>query len=156
MMVSAEHLCFKIVADFIYQINFEERLSADEVPYHTLLFHVILMVKNVVNCLFCHLPRHTLFRVFPYEIAIFTSKLAVFSDNESYIFRSTYDNLSLIVLLSIFKIMRLYQGIPKNKILYNLLYTNFDTHNSSHHHIHFGNYLDIYKNILLNIEYYNY
>lgn len=83
MVVSAEHLCFKIVAYFVYQVNFEERFSADEVPHNAFFLHIILMVEDIVNCQFSYLPGHTLFRVFPYEVAIFAGKLAVFGNDES-------------------------------------------------------------------------
>ena len=89
MVVTPEHLHLQVVADSVYQVYFEERLSADKVPNDTFLAHILLMVEDVVNSLFCHLPRHPLFRVLPYEVAIFTGKLAVLCDDESDVLGNT-------------------------------------------------------------------
>lgn len=89
MVVTPEHLHLQVVADSVYQVYFKKRLSADEVPYDALLAHILLVVEDIVNSLLCYLPGHTLFRVLPYEVAIFTGKLAVLCDDESDVLGNT-------------------------------------------------------------------
>ena len=49
----------------------------------------MLMTQDVVNRFLGYIPRHTLFLVFLYKIAVFTSKLAVLGDNKRDIFCHT-------------------------------------------------------------------
>ena len=89
MVVSAEHLNLEVIANLVNQVYFKKRLSADEVPYDALLAHILLVVEDIVNSLLCYLPGHTLFRVLPYEVAIFTGKLTVLCDDESDVLGNT-------------------------------------------------------------------
>ena len=91
MVIPSKHLRFQIVTDFVYQVYLQERLATDKIPNYALFPKVIFMAKNIVNSLFCYLPRHPFFCVFTYEIAILTSKLAVLRYNER-------DVLSLTIL----------------------------------------------------------
>ena len=82
MVVSAKHLNLEIVTNLIYQVYLQERLSTYKIPDDTLLFHIFLMVEDIVNSSLSYLPGHSLFRIFAYEVAILTSKLAVFGNDE--------------------------------------------------------------------------
>ena len=82
MVVSTVHLHFEIIAYLIYQIYLQERLTADKVPNDTFLFHIILMIEDIVYSSLSYLPGHSLFRVLTYEVAVFASELAVLGDNE--------------------------------------------------------------------------
>ena len=86
MMVAAEHLRLQIIANLIYEIYFQERLAADEVPHYRLLAKILFVVEYIIYSLFSHLPRHTLLLVLTHEVAIFTSQLAILSDNKSDVF----------------------------------------------------------------------
>ena len=48
------------------------------------------MIKDIINCLFCDLPRHTFFRIFSYKITIFTRKLTILSYDKGYSFCFTF------------------------------------------------------------------
>lgn len=82
MVVAAEHLGLEIVAYAVDKLDFEERLSADEVPYHRLFGEVVLMVENIVDCRLGHVPRHALLLVLAHKIAIPACKLAILRDDE--------------------------------------------------------------------------
>lgn len=90
MMIASEHLLLQVVANLVYEVNLEERLAPDEVPHHTLLLELILVVEDIVNGLLCHLPGHPLLRVLPHEVAILASQLAVFCDNERDILKRAF------------------------------------------------------------------
>ena len=87
MMVPAEHLRFQVIAYPVNQIDFKERLAANEVPYHAFLPHFAFVVKDVVNGLLRHLPRHPLFRVLPHQITVFAGQLAVLRHDERDVLR---------------------------------------------------------------------
>lgn len=89
MVVSSVHLNFQIVAYAVDKVYLKERLTTNKVPYHALLLHVSLMVENVVNSLFRHLPRHALLSVLANKIAILAGELAVLGDDESDVLRHT-------------------------------------------------------------------
>ena len=82
MMIPAIHLGLEIIANPIDQVYFEERFSTDEIPDDAFFLHLRLTIKNIINCFFSHIPSHTLVGIFPDEVAILTSKLAVFCDYE--------------------------------------------------------------------------
>lgn len=87
MVVAAEHLRLQVVADAVYQVDFQERLAADEVPHDTLLAHLILVVEDIVYGRLGHLPRHPLLRVLAHEVAVLASQLAVLRDDEGDVLR---------------------------------------------------------------------
>lgn len=87
MMVPAEHFRLQVITDPVNQIDFEERLAANEVPYHTRLPHLAFVVKDVVNGLLRHLPRHPLFRVLSHQITVFAGQLAILRHDERNVFR---------------------------------------------------------------------
>ena len=82
MVLPAEHLHLQIIAYLVNQLYLYERLTTNEIPHNTRLLHAILMRENIIDGSFCHVPRHPLFRVLSYEIAILASKLTVLRDNE--------------------------------------------------------------------------
>ena len=101
MMVAAEHLRLQIIANLIYEIYFQERLAADEVPHYRLLAKILFVVEYIIYSLFSHLPRHTFLLVLTHEVAIFTSQLAILSDNKSDVF--SHSRLpGIILFLDIF------------------------------------------------------
>ena len=66
MVIASEHLLLQVIANLVDEVNLEERLAPDEVPYHALLLEVILMVEDIVNGLLCYPPGHPLLRVLPH------------------------------------------------------------------------------------------
>ena len=86
MVVATEHLDFQIVTNLVDQVDFEKRLSADEVPHDGLLCVFPLMAEDIVDGRFRNVPRHALFFVFSDKIAVFASELAVFGDNKRDVF----------------------------------------------------------------------
>ena len=79
VVAAAEHLHLQVVADAVDKFYFEERFSADEVENHRLgvEYVVMLVVEDVVDGRFCHLPRHPLLLVLSHQVAIFAGQLAV-------------------------------------------------------------------------------
>ena len=82
MVIPAKHFCFQVITYFVYQIYLQKRFPTNEIPNDRLFPELVLMVENVINSLFCYLPGHLLFCILSYEVAVFTSKLAVFRDYE--------------------------------------------------------------------------
>ncbi len=87
MVVQLEHAQLEIVADFVNQLNFQERLPTNKVPHHALLAELILLRQHIVNKLLRRLPRHPLLHILPHQIAILTSQLAVLRDYERDVLR---------------------------------------------------------------------
>ena len=83
VMIPAIHFRLQIVAYLIYQFHFQKWLTTNEVPYHTFFSIFFFMVKDIVNCLFSYIKRHSLFFILTNQVAIFTCKLAIFGNNES-------------------------------------------------------------------------
>ena len=82
MMITFEQFYLYIIAYLVNQVDFQERLPTDKIPYYTLFLEILLMVKNVINSLLGNLPGHPLFRVLSHEVAVFTSQLTILGDNE--------------------------------------------------------------------------
>ena len=82
MVLPAEHLHLQIVAYLVNQLYLYERLATNEIPHNTRLSHILLVTEDVVNILPCYLVVHSLFRILPYEVAVFAGELAVLRDNE--------------------------------------------------------------------------
>ena len=85
MVVAAEHLGFQIVTNAVYQVDFKKRFSPDKIPNYR-LFGKFILVEYVVYGRFGRCSGHTLLSVFPYQIAIFTSKLAILGDDKRNVF----------------------------------------------------------------------
>ena len=90
MVIPLKHLLLQIVADFVNQLNLQEWFTTDEVPDDAFFTKILFMVENIVNGSLRHLPCHPLLRVLSHEVAILTGKLAILSDDESYILRFTF------------------------------------------------------------------
>ena len=56
MMISSEHLRFKIVTNFINQIYLQKGFTTDEIPYYRLFFKVFFMIQNIIYRLFRNIP----------------------------------------------------------------------------------------------------
>ena len=82
MVVSTEHLHLEKVAYLVDKVYLQKGFAAYKVPYHTLLLHLVLMVKHLVNGLLSNLPGHPLFRVLSHEVAVLTSQLTVLCDDK--------------------------------------------------------------------------
>ena len=61
MMVMAEHFDLYIITYSIDQLNFEEGLTTNEIPYYRLFLKLIFTTKNIIYSLLCYLPRHPFF-----------------------------------------------------------------------------------------------
>lgn len=82
MMSPAVHLHFQVVANLVYQINLKKWFAPNEVPYHTLLLHLVLIAEDIINRLLRHFPWHPLLGILPHQVAILASQLAVLRNNE--------------------------------------------------------------------------
>lgn len=82
MMSPAVHLHFQVVANLVYQINLKKWFASNEVPYHTLLLHLVLIAEDIINRLLRHFPWHPLLCILPHQVAILASQLAVLRNNE--------------------------------------------------------------------------
>ena len=101
MMSPAVHLHFQVVANLVYQINLKKWFASNEVPYHTLLLHLVLMAEDIVYGLLCHLPRHPLLGILPHQVAILASQLAVLGDNEGDVLGvARLPRLTLVLILT--------------------------------------------------------
>ncbi len=85
LMVASKHLGIELVAFPVDKVNLEKRLASDKIPDYTLLLELIGVIEDIIDSLPGYLPTHTFLRVFADEIAVFTSKLAIFGDDKSYI-----------------------------------------------------------------------
>lgn len=87
MVAATIHLRLQVVADLVDELNLQERLAANKVPYDTFLAELLFAVKDIVDGLLGYLPRHPLLGVFSYQIAVFACQLAVFRDDERDVLR---------------------------------------------------------------------
>ena len=82
MVVEAEHFRLDIVANPVYEFNFQKGLSSDKIPYDRFFGKVCFMLQDIVNGLLGYRPLHTLFNILTDKIAILAGKLAILRDDE--------------------------------------------------------------------------
>lgn len=101
MMSPAVHLHFQVVANLVYQINLKKWFASNEVPYHTLLLHLVLIAEDIINRQLRHLPWHPLLCILPHQVAILASQLAVLRNNEGDILGGAgLPRLTLVLILT--------------------------------------------------------
>ena len=82
MVIPAIHFYFEVVANLVYQFNLKERLTTDKIPYDALLAEILFAVKDIVYSCLRYFPCHPFLGVFPNQVTVLASQLAILRDNE--------------------------------------------------------------------------
>ena len=77
-----------VFADTVDKLDFQKRLSSDEIPYNRFLSENLRVFKNVINRSGGDFKTHPAFCVLAYEVAVTTAQLAVLGDHERDRFRN--------------------------------------------------------------------